>query len=65
LRQTYADLLSRLGRSALGLRVSILSVGILSGPDAGSTAAAAVEPDTMFPPLEACMEAAVQKQKAS
>jgi uncharacterized membrane protein YkoI len=60
LRQTYADLMSRLGTLRLGIsRIGILSAALTLG----STAATAVEPDTMFPPLEACMEAAVQKQE--
>ena len=65
LRQTYADLMSRLGTFRLGIsRIGILSVWILSAAlTLGSTATTAVEPDTMFPPLEACMEAAVQKQE--
>lgn len=43
-----------------GFRIGALSIGVLS---IVCGAALAVEPDTMFPSLEACMEAALQKQE--
>ena len=42
------------------LRIGILGIGALA---IGSGAAVAVEPETMFPALETCMEAALQKQE--
>jgi uncharacterized membrane protein YkoI len=56
LRQTYAAMVLSTGLLSFGF----LSIGVLS---IGCSAAFAVEPDTMFPPLEACMEAALQKQE--
>ena len=51
LRQTCA---------AIFLRIGILSIGALP---MGSGTAFAVEPENMFPALEACTEAALQKQE--
>ena len=61
LRQTCAAVILRIGI----LRIAILRIGILTiGAVAiASGAASAVEPDTMFPALETCMEAALKKQE--
>ena len=57
LRQTYAAMVLS---TEMFFSIGALSIGVLS---IGCSAAFAVEPDTMFPPLEACMEAALQKQE--
>jgi uncharacterized membrane protein YkoI len=61
LKQTCAAVCSptRFFRSGT-FRIGPLSIGVL-GIACG--AALAVEPDTMFPSLEACMEASLQKQE--
>jgi len=61
LRQACAAMILTVGFLSTGiLRIGILGIGALA---IGSGAAIAVEPDAMFPPLEACMEAALQKQE--
>ncbi len=56
LRQTCAAMILSSGFFSIGaLSIAVLSIAC--------GAAFAVEPDTMFPALEACMEAALQKQE--
>lgn len=59
-RQAYAASMSRLGISHIGMASIMILIGALT---LDSSRAIAVEPDSMFPPLEACIEAALQKQE--
>ena len=61
LKQTCAAMIFRLGIFRFGIfGIWALGIGVLS---IGCSTAFAVEPDAMFPALETCMEAALQKQE--